>query len=396
MKALEDEQISQATISNIENGDPNVSKEKVICLMQKLGVSPEQLPEIIAEQKEKEERLSSRLFLIEANIDSIHPNQSLAKLKSINIDTQPFKSTLYLLKGKCYFEKKDWNKAEKHFIKAIRLMDQVPDLKTYNIQAVSFNELGRVAFYRNDLKQALKYTQQGIDSFVHDGERKYYVHILMTNKVIYLLYLDRLEEARRAMDELWAQIDQVKDPATLLRIYGRKAVILKDLKMYEEAVKIAKEGIEIARLGGLSDHKFDLLMILGNTYFQLKDLEQAKNCYLSALELEDVIKKEYWFVSTYTQLGLVYLKEKEFELSQKTIEKALEIGERSKNVLRYLKSLIAMGECYLNQKLFSKAIDSFEKALKLAQSHTLKTKERTILIQLTYCCRQVGDQEKIS
>ena len=59
MEDVADENISPATVSNLERGVSHVKQEKMYYLLDKLGISIDKLPELIIDQKEELERESS-------------------------------------------------------------------------------------------------------------------------------------------------------------------------------------------------------------------------------------------------------------------------------------------------------------------------------------------------
>ncbi|TCS94670.1 helix-turn-helix transcriptional regulator [Hazenella coriacea] len=386
MEDLADEQISPSTISNIERGMPNVNDEKVNYFANKLGLCLEKLPELMIEEKEKEEKIKTRLIYIENIIDLMGADKGLEQLKTISIhSSHPLAAVIYFLKGKCYFQKKNWQKAQNYFFESIRLVERTAELKQTNIKAGSLNEIARILYFINDLDQALKYVDEGLEVFVEGGERCYYKHVLLVCKVIYLEKLNRTEEALRWLDAMWSQIHEIENIEVILTMYEMRAIILQKLKLLEESVSYAQKGIELARINKMYERSFELWTTLGSTYIKLGDLDEAENCFLTALNLKEKMRKEYLYISVYTQLGLVYLEQNKWCQAQSVLEEALQIGQRTNNALRFNEALIALGDCFLKQGLINEALVPYSRALEQSQQHGFHNQEHEVLIKLGQC-----------
>lgn len=394
LEDLADEEISPSTISNIERGLTNVNFKKIRYFAGKLGVDLEQIPELIDEEKEKEKKLEIRLQSIEHIVDLVSPDTGMEKLRKLKIkDNHPLSAFANYIKGKCYIQKNNWEKAQKHFFEVIRLTDKFTELSKTNLKAGSYNELARTFYFNNELEEALDYVHEGLEAFDPDGERKYFEYVLNICKVIYLEKLERLEEAHRTLTQLWEQMPNIQHLEVISLMYETRAILLKKMKLYEEAIQYAWKGIEIARINKIHNQSFELWTTLGSIYIHIDELDEAENCFLTALCLKEKIKKEYLSISTYTQLGLVYIEQKKWKLAQNSIEEALKIGKRTKHVYRYNQALIALGDCYLKQELYSEAIGPYQEALKWAQTHAALEREHEILLKLAQCWRKSDQQQ---
>lgn len=56
------------------------------------------------------------------------------------------------------------------------------------------------------------------------------------------------DEALYTLDELWLDLKNIKNLFVILNMHEVKAKILMNKKMYSEAIQIAMDGIEIARI----------------------------------------------------------------------------------------------------------------------------------------------------
>ncbi|RAL25596.1 helix-turn-helix domain-containing protein [Thermoflavimicrobium daqui] len=391
---LADDYISASTISNIERGNPYVSIEKINYYAEKLDVNLEQLSNLMTKEKKNEKKYRLQLMSIENMIDLVDPNAGLAKLRQMSSDCfSHCPGMINYLKGKSYY-RKNKEKAETYFLKAIQQVEQQPILEKSNIKPICYNELGTIYFYKHELEKALHYTQKGIDSFIPEGERSYVKSMLLANKAIYLEDLGRLEESIQTIDQLRAQPEEFKSTNSTLSIYVLQARIYHRNKLYSQAITCTETGIELARINRMHDRSSELWTLLGNIYFSLEKTEEAEICYLTALDLKEKIKKEHLLISPYTQLGLLYLEQDKFVEAKRPLEDAVKIGERSDHILPFISALIALGNFYLKQKKYYQAIQPFEKALVLAQKHHSMDREEQIVVNLCYCYEQIGDIER--
>lgn len=102
LEDVADENISPATVSNLERGVSHVKQEKMYYLLDKLGISIDKLPELIIDQKEELERGKFNLFTIESLRDNGFPELALEKLNQMQLEDQhPLAAYAYLIKGKC-------------------------------------------------------------------------------------------------------------------------------------------------------------------------------------------------------------------------------------------------------------------------------------------------------
>ncbi len=183
--------------------------------------------------------------------------------------------------------KKELETGRTSFFNAIRLVHQGNPDRESNIEAAAYNELSLNSFGQNDMKQALKYTENGLAAFQSGGERPQYESILKRNRAIYLERLGRLGEAMQIVQEAWPQIPEMVQIETVLSFYWLRSDLLRRSQMFDEAVAYAKEGLELARINRHHDSMFDLWTVLGSVYMNKKQWDQAESSFEMALKLAD-------------------------------------------------------------------------------------------------------------
>lgn len=392
LEDLADENISPATISNIERGVPHVNPQRAVYLLEKLNIEIKDLPNLILEEKEKFKEDQFHLNSADLKREMGDVKGALAKLDSLKIgDDHPLAPTLYLMKGKCYRDLRNWKRNERHLYKGIQLASQRPD--SSNTEAACFLELGLCQFLQNDLDAALKFTESGIDAFQPEGERLYVWHQLHANKGIYLERLGRTAAAMKVVEENWKDIDRMEKVYTTLTFYWLRSELNYRLEMYDEAAHYAVEGLELARINREFRSIFPLDIVLGNVYMQQGELEKAEECFMNALGCKDKLDDQKSISKVYIRLGILYKLQKQYDQAVQILEKAIGIGKKQNDVPRLTSAYIAMGELLLSCEKRREAIQYFSEALNLAKRHNLKKREYRVLYGLSRSWEPLDKQE---
>ncbi|TCS96771.1 helix-turn-helix domain-containing protein [Hazenella coriacea] len=394
MEDLADGHISTSTISNIERGLPNVNPNKVTYYAEKLNVELEDLPNLVNESRKEAQKVDSILHSVQSLLVS-NPDEVLKRLNSLTISpSSPSHCTkLYLLGRYHQIAEKDLETAHNLFLEAIRTIDRFSTMTKTNIKAACYYELARVFYYQNEMENALHTCLKGIDSFVSNGERSYLIHSLKVSKAIYLENLERYDEALNTLDELWVDLNDIKNLFVILNMHEVKAKILMNKKMYTEAIQIATDGIEIARINRFHERIFELWTILGVIHMRTNDLDEAENCLLTALALDNKIDNEYLFIRPHTQLGLLYMKQEQWEEAFQTLDKAVRLGAKTNDAKRHVLALIVLGDWYRLREQYSEAVQTYQKALELARRHDFKKQQYESLFELSRCWKQIDEVE---
>lgn len=387
--------ISTGTISHLENGGHRVSLDKLEYWCNVVKVNLEELLSKNPLEEIDEEDLKFELVAIEHTLDRVDIEEGWRRLNQLNLTkNNPLLSTVFYLKGKYFSEKKAWDQAYACFNKGVDIAKAYQVKSKNNIISACYYELSRVALFKNDLRKALEFTQNGLKEFVKDGERKYCLYFLQVSKVIYLKNLNRIEEALVALDELNKQKSDIEATSVLLNMADLQAELLNRTERYEEATKFALEGIELARIENNFDRLFDLWTVLGTSYMYLKQWKKAERCLLEALKLKNKIKQEYLPVKTYRQLGELYNILDKTEKAVDNLKKAVKLGKKTNDALRTCESLTSLGDCYFKQGDFKCAEYEYEQALALAERHSFSAQKDILVIKLV-CCYTTQGSEKI-
>lgn len=395
LEDIADENISPATVSNLERGVSHVKQEKMFYLLDKLEISMDKLPELIIDQKEDLKRGKFNLFIIESLRDSGFPKLALEKINRLELEDQhPLAAYAYMIRGKCFNSLKKWGQAERAFFDAIRLdHNQTSYGNSSNIEAASFTGLALCSYYQNNLEQAITYTNSGLDAFIDGGERTQYKYVLLQNKAMFLEKMGRPVEALKVVQDAWEHLPEIEQVEVILGFYWLRAELLRRVKDYDTALCFAKEGLEKARLTRENARKFDLWIVTGSTYMALKRWPEAEACFEMALKMEGKFPNEEIISTAYTRLGILYLQLDRWEEARESIQKAIQIGEDSNDILRLVYALTTMGHFYQQRKDYQEAITYYKQAADFAQKHQLKNKEYIALFKLTQCLENTNEEE---
>lgn len=385
-------ELSKSTISNIERGFPGVKEEKIEYLSQLLNVNIDQIHLLIQEDDKLNLRWKRKLLRIEQLIDLVGSEKAHKQLKGISLDSGNSLIVLHrYLVARCHYHKRQYLKSNKEFSNCLQLLNKFPEMEYTNIRAACFKELGRISFfYHNNLEQALQFTEQGLDAFLSEGERKVTKYTLLSSKASYLEKMQRNEDALHVLDELRSEQDQwYRNIEVVLNMYEIRANLAAKHHLYEDATRFAKEGLELARSNKHHERALELMTTLGNIRYLKRDFEEAEDWYKLALELESRINREYLFVSTYTQLGTLYMDLEQLDKAKEYLHIAVEKGESNDDGIRYHLALIALGDFYVKLERNREAISYYEKALNQAKKFGFPLIDPDLYIKLSHCYQYI-------
>lgn len=392
LEDLADEKISPATISNIERGVPHVSYQRAMYLLEKLNLEMKDLPKLIMGEKRKFEEDLFYLKSADLKREIGHVNEALNKLDALNVsDENPLSPTMYYIKGKCYKDLRNWKRAQRNFYKAIQLASQKSDHT--NIEATSFLELAICEYFQNDLDNALKFTESGIDAFQMDGERQDVWYLLQANKGLYLERIGRIGSAMKVVEDNWKELPRIENILVKLVFYWLRSELNYRLEMDEEALHYAMEGLELARINREFSSIYSLSTVLGSVYLRKGELDKAEESFTNALGCADKLGDKKSVANIYIRLGSLYKLKDQHEQAAQALEKAIQIGKECNDMPRLTSAYIAMGELLLFKGKQREAAEYFNESLNLAKKYNLKKREHRALYGLASSWKGIDEQE---
>ncbi|TCS97001.1 tetratricopeptide repeat protein [Hazenella coriacea] len=393
LEDLADDNISPATVSNIERGVAHVSPEKITYLLEKLDLPMNKLPEMLVKEQEELRKVKFKLLTVSTLRKIGQINEALEKLEELELDdNHPYIAQAFYLKGKCYLGKRKWKQGERALYNALRISQQNP-YKENNMESASYLLLGLVSYYQNNLEQALDYTNEGINAFVENGENQHIKSLLYRNKGVYLQRLGRITEGMRLIQEIWSEIKIIDDITTRLGFYWLRAEFSRLSGMSDEAIQVAEEGIDISRRNKVYDSMFDLWVVLGSVYTSLKEWATAEVSFSMALKLEGKFPDDQRLTTAYSRLGILYMKQGRNEEAYQSLLTAIQYAEKFDDAPRLSSSLLIMGDlCQIIYKI-DEAVSYYQKALQIAKKHDYKDKEFQIWFSLARCWEEKDEEQ---
>lgn len=106
LEDLADNNISPATISNIERGVPHVSMDKALYLLDKLKIETSQIPFLLMEEENELRNVELELEMVESLWKLKQYDKAMDKIEHLNLeDNHPLAATAAYLKGKCFVKR---------------------------------------------------------------------------------------------------------------------------------------------------------------------------------------------------------------------------------------------------------------------------------------------------
>ncbi|MXQ54424.1 hypothetical protein [Shimazuella alba] len=141
-------------MSSIERGFISVADDKYIEYAKELGIADD-LFGLEDEMTKREKEIMVELKHIEEILNG-NTKVALERIQSF-MDIHHFPDAIAVsefLKGRVYFEQKNYTKSKKHFERALIKLDECPNLATSNIHCICLNDLARMTFYERDYQNS--------------------------------------------------------------------------------------------------------------------------------------------------------------------------------------------------------------------------------------------------
>ncbi|SFS62582.1 helix-turn-helix transcriptional regulator [Marininema halotolerans] len=394
LEDLSDENISSATISNIERGITHVKLSKVYYLVEKLGISTEEIPSLLNDQRDELDEIKFRLSSIETFIEmNGDPSIAIKQLEEIQLEDNDVNfALLQFIKGKAYRYIKNWKQAERCYTLAISLCNHHHDFE--NIEAISYLDLGMCYYHQNKIEEALIFTNNGLDAFKEVKERKYVKFSLIRNKAVFLERLDRIVEGLKVIQDIWDSMEQIDQTDNVLTLYSIRSYLLQKAGMVDEAIHYANEGLTLARINKHYTSIFRFLIVLGFSYTAKSEWKRAEACFNNSLTYQQILMSEINLrTDTYIGLGKLHLQQGKKEDAKEWFEKAIANSVEHDDDSNLMYALRVMGDYWKRSDNKLKAISYYERALEIARKINDRQAEQKLNFRLSQCYEKI-DQMK--
>ncbi|SFX30237.1 Tetratricopeptide repeat-containing protein [Thermoactinomyces sp. DSM 45891] len=381
---------SPASLSRLEKGATNFNAEKVLEVCHILGIDFENVNEkpVVHNINSIEEALK----IIEAEMQE-SPKSAMEKLreleetyKHLNEDVPVLSLYGAYLKGKFFNANGSPDEARLHFENAIQIGEINPELTHMNLISACYYRLSRIMNKKNFLQKALAFADKGIKSFIQGGGREYTYYLLYIIKASILEKMKEYGLALKIVEKLWHERSYLMFSDCRLNLYQLRVELFNRMGRYSEAIQVALEGLEFARLESNIDRKFELISSLGEAHTRLGNWQTAERYYELAQQLEDKITIKSLIITTYTNLGEIYLQQNDIGNAERILIpllKAINLLEEGQEEYRLCKALVLIGEVYQQQRKYKKALKYLEKSLELCEKLCIDDTQENVLVLLT-------------
>lgn len=396
LEDLADDNISVATISNIERGVSHVKFDKVNYLLKKLKLEIKDLPVILMDSQQELNEIKFQLYRAEYIWRLGKYEEALKHVNDLQLsDQHPLAPFSYYIKGKSLLLLRKWVKAERALYTAINFCNQKGYDKSDNIEAACFLEIGMSCFQQNNIEKALEFTESGLDAFIDGGDREHIKHSLTLNQLIFMERLGRISEGLNRVQGVWKIVDEIKDHNILLTMYWIHAEFLRRSNINDQAIELAKKGLDLAIRNKNYDRVFDLWSMLGMIYTVKGQWTKAEDCFTSALNAEQLVANPKVKTRAYVWLGKLYMQQDRWDDAKRTIQYAIQNATETDDVPELIKAYMVMGDCSRRVEGDQSAIEYYKKAYSFTQKHSLRKKEYKILFRLAQCVEKLDEKEFI-
>lgn len=396
LEDLADEHISTATISNIERGVPHVNREKIVYLLEKLKLDVNEVSQMLLEDSEKMENMQLKFVAIDTLLSLGKTEKASRFLMNLPAKLlSNHQASIHSLKGRYYLQRKDWHKAEREFSDAIRLAERDRYAERTNLLAACYLDLASCRFLQYDIKHALHFIDRGIQALKEDREDYDRIRYrLLVNQVNYLERSGFTDEALKKINQLWPSIDSIQELSIILDMHVIRAKLLRKVKLYHDAIQCARKGIQLAVGSYYYDEMFHLWMILGMTYLDMYQLEDAEICFAFVGELEDQINSKKDIVRAYCALSYLYLLKNRLEEAEKAANEAARLADEhpEKPIRDYVWILI--GQIEKKRRNWGEAVFCFREAIKIANKQDSSTTLLQSYVELAECYQHLREEEQ--
>ncbi|SDZ01253.1 tetratricopeptide repeat protein [Thermoactinomyces sp. DSM 45892] len=374
LRDLGDGEASSSTISKVERGVGKFKLDRVVYLLEKLGVPLANISDILDQERKNTSLIEIQLRSVETLLRFGQYKKALYHLerKSIN-EAHYLAPTYYYLKGKCLIGFGNLDQAEKTFLHTIKLLED--ESKEDNIEAACYAELSFCKDCQNDIQEALCLTDKGISSFVPDGDRQHIIYALYLNKSLYCYKMNK-SEGILALDYLESSLDQIQDPNVQLVYYWLKASHTRKSGKLTEALQYAEKGLRLAGMAKSYNMMLEFWLCIGDCFFSMGNFEEAEHHFELALEFDEKqINRPEAVSFIYLKLGKLYLEQKLWDKALPFVSKACKTATDNNDAHSLVHALLLSGDIALNLDNHSSAVQYYQQAQVLSHQHSFKIQE---------------------
>ncbi|WP_054950412.1 tetratricopeptide repeat protein [Numidum massiliense] len=380
---LANENISVPTISNIERGiTGNVVSDKVAYIREKLGLTDEMVEQMMQKTEVEQERFARQLSFIrhltelELYDEARKEVSALEKDERLN-DFPLYATTAQLLKGIVLRKQGQWERAKKALNQVLRLLQEEDLDDATNLAAEAYFNLS-IAFVLGDQDyvQGIAYTDKALEAFRDDGEETELKGRILYNKANCHFHLEQYGEAFRYAMEARGACEKGYDIKHLLLTYNLEATALKRQYLYDQAIAVFQQAIDLTRKNYVDPWIGSVLYLnLGDAHYHKKMYDQALRYYDISYKLCNKANDQDILATLYFSYGEVYYETNQFAKATEYVNKAAELAQKFDLSSEYLQLLLLKARISLGKNADEvKAI--CDEGLRLAEQSNLHNKKK--------------------
>ncbi len=306
--------------------------------------------------------LANTLF-IKNSLDSALSINRKALLLASSLNNEQAILVILNQLGLVYWKKGDYKKAEKFYLKSIKLNDNKAPLDL----AKSYNYLGLIYWKLSNFTKALDYYLHSLKIKEQLGN-KYEIALTLNNIAnIFNLVGDNesgITYSKRALkisDEL--NNDYIKG-----RAYQNLGVSYSNKKDFGNALKYLNWAVLIRQKEHQKNGLAYSLLKRGDVYYQIEQFNEAEKDCLKSLKIMETINDCYGISSAYLHLGKIYDRQNKNNLAVAHIKLALNNSKKEKLINLSREAHLLLSDIYKRNGDFQKAFEEYSKYVDISKT----------------------------
>lgn len=386
LEDLADENISPATISNIERGLPHVNTKKIDYLLAKLNLDKADLQRMMSDNQTEQEEIDHRLVAAKTLIDLGHSHLAEEWIDPAADDQHPLAVKVYHIKGQLAMERSDWKRGERWLHQALRMGKENAD-PAWIIQ--SHLELSRFYYRLHEWSQSLHHADSGLEACLPEENQDICGELLLM-RALCLEATNRRAECLQTVMQAW-ESNSLGLPSTQLEWHRLHGEIMRYNGLLEEAERITSKGLQLAHRYRDRQALFRLWALSGRIQMDQHHWRKAEISLRTALTWEAVVSDPELTASIHVWLGQVYTELNRHKDAQVWLHKAEEYSAASDDPRSYAEALLALGDHYRARGDYLQATSHYQRAQERCQEYQLLQLEYDALFQLA----QLQEQQDV-
>jgi tetratricopeptide (TPR) repeat protein len=219
--------------------------------------------------------------------------------KALPLFKNPEKAAIYNNMGNCYYELNNYQEAIKFYTKAKDIFDPNYPHK----HGICLQNIGNSLREMNKFTEALKYYQKAYDLFFKYECYTECAHVLWNKAIVH----DELEEFNTALNCYDTALDIVENPYDTAKILNDKALTLRKLTKYKEALHLLQKALPIFEQSNMPVETTEIKRNIAGLKRNLNQYEEALHDLYEAREHMEKLQKPDSVADIEWEIANVYI-----------------------------------------------------------------------------------------